>query len=89
MSKAERLKARSQHRDSRVVHLSSARVLARASRRSATGQADGCAKCGSLFVAREPAFLHCRYCGSLSRIPTGSLLEQELFELRSGLRLAS
>ncbi len=48
-----------------------------------------CVKCGSTFVAREPAFLHCRYCGSLTRLPNGSLTEQELFELRSGLRLAS
>ena len=50
---------------------------------------DGCVKCGSGFIVREPAFVHCRYCGNMARIPTGSLLEQELFELRSGLRLAS
>jgi hypothetical protein len=49
----------------------------------------GCAKCGSTYVAREPAFIHCRFCGSLSRIPNGSLLDQEVFEIRSGLRLAS
>jgi hypothetical protein len=49
----------------------------------------GCLKCGSTFVAREPAFVHCRHCGSLTRIPGSSLLEQELFEIRSGLRLAS
>lgn len=48
-----------------------------------------CAKCRSTFVMREPAFLHCYYCGAMTRIPSGSLLEQELFELRSGLRLAS
>lgn len=48
-----------------------------------------CAKCRSTFVMREPAFLHCHYCGAMTRIPAGSLLEQELFELRSGLRLAS
>jgi hypothetical protein len=52
-------------------------------------RADRCLKCSSSFVVREPAFLHCRYCGSMTRIQTGSLLEQELFELRSGLRLAS
>jgi hypothetical protein len=50
---------------------------------------DRCVKCSSTFVVREPAFLHCRYCGSMTRIQTGSLLEQELFEIRSGLRLAS
>ncbi len=48
-----------------------------------------CAKCGSTFIVREPAFIHCRYCGSMHRIPAGSLLAQEEFELRSGLRLAS
>jgi hypothetical protein len=25
----------------------------------------GCLKCGSLFIEVEPAFVHCRYCGSL------------------------
>jgi hypothetical protein len=48
-----------------------------------------CVKCGSTFVDLEPAFLHCRYCGSMTRIPAGSLADQEVFELRSGLRLAS
>ena len=51
--------------------------------------ANRCAKCQSTFVMREPAFLHCYYCGAMTRVPSGSLLEQELFELRSGLRLAS
>ena len=52
-------------------------------------EANRCAKCRSTFVMREPAFLHCYYCGAMTRIPSGSLLEQEVFELRSGLRLAS
>jgi hypothetical protein len=89
MRKPETKTTGSHGRDARVVHLSPARVRARAARKSAEGEAAGCAKCGSLYVAREPAFLHCRCCGSLSRIPTGSLLEQQLFEMRSGLRLAS
>ena len=49
----------------------------------------GCHKCGSLFVEVEPAFIHCRYCGSLSRIRGASLLAQEEWEMRSGMRLAS
>ena len=49
----------------------------------------GCVKCGSLFIEIEPAFVHCRYCGSLYRIRGTSLLAQEEYELRSGLRLAS
>ena len=51
--------------------------------------AGGCVKCGSLFLEIEPAFIHCRYCGSLSRIRGASLLAQEEYEMRSGLRLAS
>ena len=49
----------------------------------------GCVKCGSLFIEIEPAFVHCRYCGSLYRIRGTSLMAQEEYELRSGLRLAS
>ena len=49
----------------------------------------GCMKCGSFFIEIEPAFVHCRYCGSLSRIRGTSLLAQEEYEMRSGLRLAS
>ena len=51
--------------------------------------ADRCPKCKSGFVTREPAFLHCRYCGNMARIASGSLMDQELFERRAGLRLAS
>jgi hypothetical protein len=53
------------------------------------GRLDRCTKCSSTFIEREPAFLHCRYCGSLTRIHGASLAAQELYELRSGLRLAS
>jgi hypothetical protein len=51
--------------------------------------ADRCPKCESGYVVREPAFLHCRYCGNMAPIASGSLMDQELFERRSGLRLAS
>jgi hypothetical protein len=51
--------------------------------------ANRCPKCESGYVIREPAFLHCRYCGNMARIASGSLLDQEMFERRSGLRLAS
>ncbi len=50
---------------------------------------DCCGKCGSTFIAYEPAFVHCYCCGNLARIAGASLLAQELFERRSGLRLAS
>jgi hypothetical protein len=58
-------------------------------REQAAARNERCGKCGSTFVTLEPAFLHCLYCGSLARIAGGSLLAQELFEIRSGLRLAS
>jgi hypothetical protein len=73
-------------RDRRVVRL--VPRVAR-ERQEAAARGNRCAKCGSSFVALEPAFLHCLCCGSLARIAGGSLLAQELFEIRSGLRLAS
>ena len=60
--------------------------------REAVGRAhdpNRCGKCDSTYIVREPAFVHCRYCGAMSRIHDGSLLDQEEFEMRSGLRLAS
>jgi hypothetical protein len=70
----------------RVVPL---RPRLEAATRLVAAPTDCCVKCGSVFIVREPAFIHCRYCGNMARILTGSLLDQELFELRSGLRLAS
>ena len=72
----------------RIVHIAPLLREREAARVASDGRCQ-CAKCGSTFVVREPAFIHCRYCGAMSRIPEGSLLEQQLFELRSGLRLAS
>ena len=65
------------------------RHLERASRKFLTDPSDRCVKCGSTFIVREPAFIHCHYCGSMARIANASLDVQELFELRLGLRLAS
>jgi hypothetical protein len=49
-----------------------------------------CPKCDSAYVTREPAFLHCRFCGNMARLASSSsLLDQEIFERRSGLRIAS
>lgn len=87
---ASRASARTpaRRRDVTVIALAPARTLARA-RQEIVASRPHCPKCGSAFVQREPAFLHCHYCGHLARIPAGSLLAQELFELRAGLRLAS
>jgi hypothetical protein len=63
-------------------------VLERAARRFLPHAIDRCVKCDSTFVGREPAFIHCYYCGKMARIANASLLVQEEFELRSGLRIA-
>ena len=63
-------------------------VLERAARRFLPQPIDRCVKCNSTFVGREPAFIHCFYCGKMARIAGGSLLAQEEFEMRSGLRIA-
>ena len=65
------------------------RMLDRTARKFLQQPTDRCVKCGSAFVGREPAFIHCYYCGKMARIANASLGEQELFELRLGLRLAS
>ncbi len=72
-----------------IVRLTPERRLEHAMATMATRDGDRCSKCDSRFVRREPAFLHCRYCGKMARLAGASLLDQELFELRSGLRIAS
>jgi len=83
--------ARKAHQPGRVVTFTSTpeRMLDRAARKFLQQPTDRCIKCGSAFVGREPAFIHCYYCGKMARIANASLGEQELFELRAGLRLAS
>lgn len=76
-------------RAARVVPLASRRRPRAATAKPVNDGILRCAKCGSSFVEREPAFVHCRYCGALARIPHASMAEQELYEIRSGLRLAS
>jgi hypothetical protein len=66
----------------KIVRLVPRRLQERAARAASGQSAGGC-------VEIEPAFIHCRYCGSLSRIRGASLLAQEEYEMRSGLRLAS
>ena len=69
----------------KIVRLTPRRLLERVNR----ANGGGCIKCGSQFIEVEPAFVHCRYCGNMSRIRGASLLAQEEWELRSGMRLAS
>ena len=73
-----------------VAHPTPAQVVPlRQPRPILPGDANRCPKCDSGYVTREPAFLHCRYCGHMAPIARGSLMEQELFERRAGLRIAS
>src|SRR5436190_21672768 len=72
-----------------TLNVTPERHLERASRKFLTDPSDRCVKCGSTFIAREPAFVHCHYCGSMARIANAPLGAQELYELRLGLRLAS
>jgi hypothetical protein len=76
--------AYSRSRDGRVIFLRSP-----AAAKYVEAPAEVCVKCGSTFIAYEPAFVHCYYCGNMARIAGGSLLAQELWEIRSGLRIAS
>jgi hypothetical protein len=71
---------------SRVVPLAVERT---ASKRFISERTARCPKCDSTFIGHEPAFVHCHYCGNMARITDAPLLAQELFEIRSGLRLAS
>ena len=72
-----------------VIRLAPEHGLARAAKRFLTGLPDHCPKCGSSSVVLEPAFLRCRCCGKLARLANASLTDQEVFERRSGLRIAS
>lgn len=73
----------------RVVHVTPERLLEHAAKRFLAERPDRCGKCGSTFIGHEPAFVHCRYCGRTARVASASLAAQELYELRSGLRVAS
>jgi len=75
--------------DGRVVRLLPRAVRDAMALKHVDVPGDRCGKCASTFIAYEPAFVHCYYCGNLARIAGASLLAQELFERRAGLRLAS
>jgi hypothetical protein len=81
-------KVRSSDGVSRVTRLTPERFLEAATKRFLRERPDRCAKCGSTFMCHEPAFVHCRCCGRIARIANASLADQEIFEIRSGLRLA-
>ena len=71
-----------------VLHVTPDRFLESAAKRFVRGRPHACPKCGSTYIRHEPAFVHCRLCGKIARIADAPLGDQELYELRSGLRLA-
>jgi DNA-directed RNA polymerase subunit RPC12/RpoP len=81
--------APAQRPPAKIVVITPEHMLEHATRRFLAERTPECAKCGSTFIDHEPAFVHCRYCGAMARIANRSLLAQEEFELRSGLRVAS
>ena len=83
------MKAERDRSNPRIVYLVPERGLERASRRFLIERTNSCVKCGSSFVTQEPLFVHCHYCGAMVRVAAASLLEQENFEIRSGMRVAS
>jgi hypothetical protein len=89
LKKRAPMKIERQRVGERLVVLRPERFRAKSAKRPLEARASRCTKCDSSFVEHEPAFVHCRYCGNLMRVLGGSLLDQELYELRSGLRIAS
>ena len=83
------MKAERDRSNPRLVYLVPERGLERAARSFLIERTNTCAKCGSGFVSHEPLFVHCHYCGAMIRVAAASLEAQELFEIRSGMRLAS
>lgn len=89
VERTEPLKGRAPvRRGARVMRLTPERFLDAAAKRFLRERPDHCGKCGSTFMCHEPAFVHCRLCGKIARLANASLADQELFEIRSGLRLA-
>jgi hypothetical protein len=76
-------------RVAQAAPLTPERMLERAAKWFLQEAPHRCTKCDSTFIHHEPAFVHCYYCGKIARIAGRSMLIQEEFEMRSGLRVAS
>jgi hypothetical protein len=88
-AKTKRVKPEVPAAPAAVIRLTPEHTLQRAARRFLAGSQARCPKCDSTYVGREPAFIHCRLCGKLARIADAPLELQEIWEMRSGLRIAS
>jgi hypothetical protein len=89
LTKAKRVKRKPVAAPATVIRLTAEHTLQRTAKRFLAAPQARCPKCDSTYVGREPAFIHCRLCGKLARIADAPLELQELWELRSGLRIAS
>jgi hypothetical protein len=70
----------------RVIDLGHARPVDRRPKPAAPERVSRCTKCTSTFIEHEPAFVHCKYCGNMMRVAGALFLEQDTYEMRSGLR---
>ena len=89
LARSKKAKAKALPGPATVIRLTADHILQRTAKRFVAGSPTRCPKCDSTYIGREPAFIHCRLCGKLARIADASLELQELWELRSGLRIAS
>ena len=87
--KAKRVKRKAEAAQATDISLTPENTLQRAAKRFLSDPQVRCPKCDSTYVGREPAFIPCRLCGKLARIADAPLELQELWEIRSGLRIAS
>jgi hypothetical protein len=88
-AKTKRVKPKVPAAPAAVIRLTPEHTLQRTAKRFLPGPQARCPKCDSTYVGREPAFIHCRLCGKLARIADAPLDLQEIWEMRSGLRIAS
>ncbi|HZN53056.1 MAG TPA: hypothetical protein VFD81_20615 [Methylomirabilota bacterium] len=88
-AKTKRVKPKVPAAPAAVIRLTPEHTLQRTAKRFLAGPQARCPKCDSTYVGREPAFIHCRLCGKLARIADAPLELQEIWEMRSGLRIAS
>jgi len=89
LARSKRVKRKPEAAPATVIRLTPEHTLQRTAKRFLAAPQARCPKCDSTYVGREPAFIHCRLCGKLARIADAPLELQELWEIRSGLRIAS
>ncbi len=89
LPKAKRAKRKPAAAPAEVIRLTPEHTLQRTAKRFLPPPQARCPKWDSTYGGWEPAFIHCHLCGKLARIADAPLELQELWEIRSGLRIAS